>query len=477
MAAFGMASCGGASGVATEASSATDGSESSSDGASITATSDDLPQPAEITISLSEVRAFLIQEENSPIEPDASDSDDSDQEGPETSAQEEETGTGTDVETNFWTLDSDGNLRPAVTAVGGENVKRIEIERIDVAPTGEVYFLFAHTVSLMGEYCKWIVVNPSAPDTAECADPDTRFAFAQIKFAYNGTVYYSDTDGQIRVRRRIDKQIKTLFTSSNIDFILQSFVPAPDGSIMIVGDLTGTSQRFFRLIFDEEGGVVMEAQCIENVKVKTKGSVPGNEMFISTAGELYVKSTHDVCSELPDARLYRGVFADGELAFSPIEGVDTDFFAEDSTGRVYAINQGGDGDASTIVRVDGGEDSNSIVVPLTTVETMRVIGDDVYVTGENESGQGAFLRKNLSSEEEWDDLLFGGDFVIQEFQADASGTVYFGAVDYDDVAARKLFRYDASEGVLDPIAALPENLKEIVFIGTDGTDPFGLDAL
>lgn len=496
-------SCGGAGQFDTgdDSTVLTDGIDDGSSGVSGSLPENGMPRPAEITLNLSDAHALLLQDGNSPAHPDGdkgdgqqgtgegeaygSDEEGSDENPPAGTDDVESAGDasetdGTDavngnLETNFWILDGEGNLLPGVTVTGG-NGKKIEIERIDTSPTGETYLLFAHTVSVKGERCKWVMVGPAASQSAVCADPDTRFQFSQIKFGADGTAYYSSVKGLIKARERTDGQIRTLFSGADIDFVLEAFLPAPDGSIMIVGDLAGTSRRFFRLLPDADG-VVMESQCLSGVKAKVKGFAPGNEMFMSSGGDLYVKSTQGACDELTGAKLYRGIFTDGALRFSPIPGVDSDFFAEDSEGGVYAVKVGRGGEVSTLTRVNGGLPGTPEIIPLASVESLRVIGDDVYATGIDGSGRNAFLRRNLLSDGDAEDLLQGRDLVVQDFQVNAAGDVYFDAVDYADAAGRKLFRYAAEGGLLKSVAALPEDLKEIIFMGTDESDPYGLEIL
>lgn len=470
----GLSACGGAGGVsdAPEDAASSSGAASTSEGTVGSAASDIL-QTATVTLDFSRTRALLIEDE---------DVDDA--------------ATGA-METNFWTLDEAGNLAPVISGGDGVDGKSIEIERIDTAPTGEIYLLFAHSVfltthsdaevvaeedaaedaeddaaaSVAGARCKWVVVSLELPDQAICADPDTSFDFAEIKFAADGTVYYSDTSGRIKMRTRDSAAITTVFAGGDIGFAIDSFLPAPDGSLVVNGNLEGTSQHFFRLLPEQNGGVTIEEQCLQSVKVKVKGSAPGRQMLLASDDSLYVRSTQSVCGDLPAAKIYRGTFVDGRLEFSPIFGVDADYFAEDSQGGVYAIEEGDENDPTLLTRVSEAP-YEAVSIPLTTIETIRVVGDAVYATGRDAAGRYAFLRKNLLDEAEVTDLLGGQDLVVQHFQVDQTGDVYFSAVDYAD-AGRELFRYVSEDGSLESVAALPSDVKEIIFMGQ--LDHFGIE--
>jgi hypothetical protein len=70
------------------------------------------------------------------------------------------------------------------------------------------------------------------------------------------------------------------------------------------------------------------------------------------------------------------------------------------------------------------------------------------------------------------DLLGGQELVVQRFQVDQTGDVYFSAVDYAS-AGRELFRYVSENGSLESVAALPSDVKEIIFMGQ--VDHFGIE--
>lgn len=371
-----------------------------------------------------------------------------------------------ELSTNAWTLGEDGSFEPgAVVSEGGcSGPVEFEVERVDVSPTGEIYLLFANSVVIAGERCRFVVVNGN--DEASCADAETGFEFYQVEFTPDGDVYFSDRAGTIKTRSREDGGVTTIFSAASLDYALDGFKPLSDGTLLLQGDLTGTSRGFYRFVpaSVSGGSDELQEQCLGDVDINVKGSAPKDELFIASDDSIYLKSTGSVCEGLEIAKTYRAEVGTGGLVFAAIPGITADRFAEDSAGNVYAVTGDDDDVIDAVTPVEAGA-YEPVTTSLASTELFEMRGDAIYATGKNRDGKSSFIRKSLLSGEETD-LIGESDLVVQAFDVGAGGDVAFAALDAA-TARRVFYRFNEAESSLEELASFPGEVLRIVYV--DGT--------
>jgi hypothetical protein len=374
-----------------------------------------------------------------------------------------------ELATDVWTLDSDGAFMPGTAATSDEcdSASEIDVERVDVSPTGEIYLFFTNSVEIAGERCRFVAIN--LDNQAACADADPDFDVYQVEFTTDGTLYFSDLAGTVKKRDRDGSDAAPLFTASSLGYALDGFKPLNDGTLLLQGDLQGTSLGFYRFVpAAVSGGLdALEEPCLANVDINVKGSAPEDQLFVASDGSIYLRSTGSKCDDLADAKIYAATVGTDGLTFSAVPGIDADSFAEDSLGNVYAVT-GADDDALDAATPVNSEPHNAVMTSLAETEIFEVRGDAIYAAGKDASGKASFVRKSLLTGEETD-LIGDADLVIQAFDVNAAGDVTFTALDTAQ-AARVFLRYHSSDASLEELTGFPEDVLKIVYVGTASSE-------
>lgn len=363
-----------------------------------------------------------------------------------------------ELATNFWVMTEGGDILPGIVATGYGSLT-IELERIDVAPTGEIYLLFVHGLDYAGGRCRWFIIG--LKNIVACAEQEYRFAVSEVRFNNVGNVFYRNDEGELRRRDRENGTVATLLTAVAIGLDMNAYLPLDDGSVLVNGDLAGTRQRLFRFVPGEEAGEGwLETMCVQSFAVSTRADMPRDQYFLASDGSVYFKRKGDACAGMESAYIYHGFLADdGEFVSTALPGMDGVAFAEDSRGHVYAIGDSWDFSLNDLTDLTTGE---VIGVGLKETELFQVRGDFIYTAGTDFLGDNMLMRRSLISGEEA--VLYATpDGLVQEFAVSANGDVHFGVLSYTDLS-RRLYRYVAGTGVTDDVVEMAGDLSNIVLV-------------
>lgn len=365
--------------------------------------------------------------------------------------------------TNFWKMDSLGEIRPAIerelsssqTSSYTGAMVTVNAERIDVSPTGIVYVLLSSPIRIGGVLCKWVAVNPhtvsNTTNVSSCAEDDTSFDINRVVFDSFGDVYYSNTYNEINFRDVGSGVNVTIFKGKDIGFQIGDFIPAPDESLILLGVLDGTVQHLFRyypeIIF---GTTKMESLPLGGMVSWDKQFILDNDanIFYSNAGEVYkITFTYD----------------DKAVFSQPTEDIYGYQFTRDSHGDVYAVGDVRYDNNWNTITILSDPSYESIEMSLKQSDIFEVKGDYMFATGKDGAGKKVFLRKHILGDQDEVDLLNGRDMLVQSFDVKENGDVYFGALDYTTVK-RGMFLYHNNTGVIDNVLEIPNDLKTILYL-------------